>query len=254
MPGIKVKIPTRIGPCYPRCTPTYGPGGSGSRSHRLVNGVFPGAAPPVPDWWDPNDEGLCVFAAYQAKGAADLAASYIDLTGNGRNCGPGVAPTWDAVNGWKFNGIAQYLDTGFPASSGTWSFLCQFTNYTSGAGSFALFGAYTTAGNNNFIYPHNATNQVHYFYGTGAGRLAVGPQLATGNLGMSGNVGGFRNGVSDGALAGCAHSTHDIFIGCLNNAGAAAQFAAVYIQAWVAYNCALTAPQVAAVAAAMAAL
>jgi len=38
--GIRVPIPTRIGPCYPRCAPTYGQGGSGSRAHRLVSGLL----------------------------------------------------------------------------------------------------------------------------------------------------------------------------------------------------------------------
>ena len=42
---MRLKVPTKIGPCYPRCTPTYGTGGRGSRSHRLVSGLLPGAPP-----------------------------------------------------------------------------------------------------------------------------------------------------------------------------------------------------------------
>ena len=44
---MRLKVPTKIGPCYPRCTPTYGTGGRGSRSHRLVSGLIPGEAGPV---------------------------------------------------------------------------------------------------------------------------------------------------------------------------------------------------------------
>lgn len=38
--ALKVRVPTLTGPCYPRCTPTYGPGGP--LSHRLASGLIPG--------------------------------------------------------------------------------------------------------------------------------------------------------------------------------------------------------------------
>ena len=46
--ALKVAVPTLIGPCYPRCTPTYGPGGSGSLSHRLASGLVPRVEAPPP--------------------------------------------------------------------------------------------------------------------------------------------------------------------------------------------------------------
>ena len=65
-------------------------------------------------WYDPNNEGLSVWAAWQADGAASLDASYVDLSRNGHNLSTSVAPAWDAVNGWTFTPAnGEYLDTGF---------------------------------------------------------------------------------------------------------------------------------------------
>ena len=50
------------------------------------------------------------IAAYQPKGAASLAASYVNLVTPGTyDAAPGTAPTFDSALGWTFDGTSQYL-------------------------------------------------------------------------------------------------------------------------------------------------
>jgi len=207
------------------------------------------AAAPVGDWWDPNIEGLCVWAAYQPKGAANLAASYVDLSGNGNNTGPGVAPTWDAVNGWTFNGAAQYLTTAFiPQTDQSQSALVQYTNAVTVDG--YLFGSSGGASRIYGIQPIYLGTSARYVNGQGGSTVPTHP---AGNLAVT-NL-GYRDGVADtvpfGAWAGAGIA---VYIGGRNVAGALNGPLQCKIQALVLYDCILTAPQVAAVAAAMAAL
>lgn len=218
----------------------------------LVDMVRCPTAAGAADWWDPDGEGLCIWSAYQPKGAASLAASYLDLSGNGNNAGPGVAPTWDAVNGWKFNGSTQYLTTTFVGQNDqSQSILVQYTNLSGATG--ALVGARSGAGNLNIILSGNYLgSQCLYSNGGLVGKV---PTHTVGNLGLAGNL-GYRDGVDEsvaiGAWAGA--STAALWIAARNHAGSPLWLCQVYIQALAIYDCALTAPQVASVYAAMAAL
>ena len=209
----------------------------------------PGAA--AADWWDPNGDGLCVWAAYQPKGAANQAASYVDLSGNGNNAGVGVAPTWDAVNGWKFNGVNQYLTTTFvPQNDQSQSVLVQFTNVANTGG---LVGLRSPIGEYIYIRP-NTSGRCYYIHGAGVPVSTLGG-LAAGNSAIAGAV-GYRNGAADIALNPFAGGVPalGLWIAALNNLGAPAFLLLGYIQALAIYDCTLTAPQVLAVAAAMSAL
>lgn len=205
------------------------------------------------DWWDPDGEGLCVWAAYQPKGALSFAASLIDLSGNGNDAGdPGGAatPGWNTVNGWTFDGLADYLTTTFvPQNDQSQSVLVQYTNVTN-AGD--VCGCRTTVPAQFRIIP-DSTGTVRYQ--NGAASVAVAPQLAAGNLGIAGNQ-GYRNGAADGgALAAWGGaSTFALYIGARNRAGAADAFCAAYVTAIAIYDCVLTAGQMLNVATAMAAL
>lgn len=215
----------------------------------VITAGFPTAA----DWWDPNNEGLCIWSAYQPKGAANFAASLLDLSGNGNNAGdPGGAatPPWDAVNGWKFDGIADYLTTTFvPQNDQTQSGIVQFTNVTNVG---VAFGVHNGANRRFKIYP-NRTNTTASYHN---GRFQhVAPPLLAGNLAVAGNQ-GYRTGAADGPAIGAwaGASTFPVYIGARNGIGVADFFCAIYIQAVALYDCTLTAPQVAAVATAMALL
>lgn len=202
------------------------------------------------DWWDPNNDGLCVWSAYQPKGATSFAASLLDLSGNGNNAGdPGGAatPAWDNVNGWKFDGIAHYLTTTFvPQNDQTQTAILQFTTVTDGS---FFWGAAPTGG---MFAQTRSGGDVTYRNGA---FIALAPNLAAGNLAVSGNR-GYRNGVAEGGAIGAwtAPSNDVVYIGCRSFNAGPANYIAAYFQAFALYDCTLTAPQVLAVATAMALL
>ena len=209
------------------------------------------------NWWEAGGATGCV-AAYQPVGAASLAASYTDLSGNGNDCGPGTAPTWDAVNGWTFNGTTQYLTTGVSnALNQTWTMVIQFSGAT--AGTKTLAGNQYTAGANDnsfVIYPWRTTNNVIYRSGLSATQIQQAPQLATGNLAIAGRQ-GYRNGSADGGLIAVnvgGGSNGAVFIAAMNYNGSAIQFCNCAISAFALYDNDIGATSMAAVAAAMAAL
>lgn len=218
----------------------------GTHAAPILSSTGQGAAG---NWWDPNVDGLCVWAAYQPKGAASLAASYLDLSGNGNNAGVGVAPTWDAVNGWIFNGSTQYLTTTFlPETDQSQSVMIAYTNAASGY-NFMFGGA--GAGARLFRASRRATDSIF----SNGGQVIAGAGNAAGTLGVAGNQ-GYQDGVAVGGAieAWGAGGAFVCYIGCLNNLGVASLFQACRIQALAIYNCVLTGTQMAALHAAMAAL
>jgi hypothetical protein len=205
------------------------------------------------DWWDPNSDGLSVWAAYAAKGAASLAASYTDLSGNSHDAGVGVAPTWNGTDGWMFNGVSQYLTTTFvPANDQSQSFLVQFTNGPGTQWKGMLGMRDTSAGSTGrfLVWGQSATGKIRYTNGVTGVDVVAAP--AAGNLCVAGNQ-GYRDGVADGSSLPAWVDTPilNIYIGALNSEGSPAFFTPMYFQALAIYDTALTAPQVSAVATAM---
>lgn len=69
------------------------------------------------------------IAAYQPKGAANYAASLVNLANPGTyNAYAGNAPDWDASHGWIFNGINDYLKTGIIPGNVNWSYIFQYSD------------------------------------------------------------------------------------------------------------------------------
>lgn len=204
-------------------------------------------------WWDPNGGGLCVWSAYQPIGAASFAASLVDLSENGNPAGdPGGAatPVWDAVNGWRPDGIQTYLTTTFnPQTDQSQSMLVQFTNAAVSNGRIA--GAQAAANRRFTLTPNSAAGGNTYENG-GLINGAAGA-FPAGNIGVAGNQ-GYRNGVADGAPIGAwgAAIPDTVYIGAWG--APAGFFKDVDIQALAIYDCVLTAPQMLAIATAMAAL
>ena len=203
------------------------------------------------NWWDllPN-----VWAAYQPKGAASLAASYLDLSGNGNNAGVGVAPTWDGTNGWIFNGSTQYLTTTFtPAADQSQTIIVQFTNGTGAATRVIVGSLGSTGGGGPYFLLETNYGGSSCFYGNGA-FVAVVPVLAAGNLGVAGNR-GYRNGVAEGAAITAAAGTYwPVYIGAANGGGTACYFWPGNIQALALCDATESADDILAAVTAMAAL
>lgn len=215
------------------------------------HGIAVGAVP----WYLAGGVPLanCV-AAYQPKGAANLAASYINLANPGTyDCtAPVAAPTFNASTGWSFaSASSQYLVTGvIPALNQTWSLLIRFSawNYLNnemlaGCVSSPGFGFYSTGA------PITAMN------GTQANAVTAGARGAAGVVGFRGKA-TYLDGVAgtDIPTANGPAATEDIYIGAFNNAGSPGFYLNGNILAIAVYNTTITEAQLLAITTAMAAL
>jgi len=179
----------------------------------------------------------CV-AAYQPKGAANLAASYINLTGNATyNCAPvEVAPAWDVASGWKFTIAAipnrTSLTTGVTAGS-NYSAVVRFSNSTDTSANQAVFGNVTT--NANFFLLLRTTPKHRHANGVNLVTTASA-WPASGVFGLTPGA-GYRDGLSDGTFVYSWTGTAvPMFIGCYSNAGSVTAPFTGYIQAFAVYN------------------
>lgn len=199
---------------------------------------------PVIPWYRAGGAPVPI-AAYQPKGAASLAASYINLANPGTYNAtvPTAAPTWDVVNGWIFNGSSQYLSTGYNVPVPTPTVIVKFSNVTNAG---YIFGCNT--GSYFLLCPNAATGKVQYYRGCDAGVIReTAPVLTSGVLAMTNY--GYRNGSVDTT----ALPTDGVAIAEPIRIGSrgAANYTACYIQAFAIYSTWLTAPQVLAVTNAM---
>lgn len=195
-------------------------------------------------WWD-GGAGLVPTAAYEPIGAPDLASSYINRVNPGTyNAAPGVAPTFATGTGWTFNGTTQYLTTGVTPSGAGWTLAVRFSAVTVGingawhgsnASGAALYTIASTGGGSFWGYGNGFTSSVNDAAGVmvtaGANAYRDGSLVST----ISGSWTGTADALSIGRLTGST-------------------FAPGVVEAMAIYNTTLTAPQVAAVSAAMAAL
>lgn len=199
-------------------------------------------------WW--LTVGVTPIAAYAAKGAADLASSYINLANPGTfNAAPGVAPTWDVATGWTFNGTTQYLTTGVvPVNNQTWSVFVRYSAVTV-INNRVLVGV-SSGGTGILRFFMRATPRVDYSNG---GVLTVNGSIpAAAVLAIAGNV-AYRDGVAEAGniLTATGTFTQGFFIGAHNIAGVASLFFAGNIVAvWIA-DSTLDAAQVATMSTAM---
>lgn len=213
------------------------------RALMAAAGVSAGGA----NWWESGGATGAV-AVYQPKGAASLAASYTDLSGNGNDAAPGTAPTWDATNGWTFTNINQFLLTGIVPANG-YSLFCQFTNLVGEA-----VAGYVKTNASLYLRPNRAGGFLEY--GSGGSKFAGGQAITSGNVSVCGQT-GYKNGVVavTAIPAWAASADYGITINKVVTTGGTAIFTGTsYIQALAIYNNTLDATKTAAVAAAMAAL
>ena len=221
-----------------------------SRSMSLITLPRGGAA--AASWWLSGgiSPANCV-AAYQPKGAADLAASYANLAVGGAayDLTLGVAPTWDAVNGWIFDGTTQYLKTGITPSDG-WSALIRYNTLTY-KNYATLFGGKTNLGKFFGVTLQLAANK-YYLYLNNYYKLIYAVMPTSGVIGIAGQQ-GYLNGLADGTTITTTTGTYaEVYIGVNNDP--TKYYAQVHVQAFVIWNTIITAAQVLAVTNAMNAL
>jgi hypothetical protein len=223
----------------------------------------------IPLWWDPLGENLPVVGAYRAIATVGspwplAPANYADTLQNWSN--PGVndlvqisglpAPVpWALNTGWQFiTANNDAFDTGItPATDQTWSAICQFNNVLTGNVDF-LFGCANNAFNVIFgIQPNRGVIGVGYWNNRS---LLVAPELLAGNLCIAG-VFGYRNGAIEPGNIGApwVGNLTTCYIGANNRAGVGSTGPITgNVESFAIYSGTLTAPQVLAVATAMAAL
>lgn len=175
-------------------------------------GSYPGGA--TLPWYRAGGAPMPV-AAYQPIGAASLAASYVNLANPGTNdAAPGVAPTWNIVNGWMF-GSGGSLLTGITPSV-NYAMIARFSSASGSISGVMQNG--NTAGARFWLYPIFSAGHT---YASG-GLVTVGANLAAGIMGIADNQ-GYLNGVADATVTGWTTTSGEVRIHDTNGV--------VYIQA-----------------------
>ena len=173
------------------------------------------------NWWEPTTGSYTVVAAYQAKGAASLAASYVNLANPGTyDLTEGNAPTFDTSYGWAFDGSADYLRTGINPSGTNkqYSMFVRYSNWDSSGAYYdrALAGMFSGGTNSFLIFMQSATRID--FYSSGS-RSYIGPTHPTsGVLGIAGNQ-GYYNGSAYGLTISAGSDLASVTIDIGSTAG-----------------------------------
>ena len=231
-------------------------GARGAMGYVLGRGAGAAAAA---DWWLSGGVSAAnAIVAYQPKGSASLAASYTNLANPGTyNAVPSaVPPSFVSANGWGFNGSSQYVSSVAVPTSADWSAIIRFSGKTS-TNARGLLGAVATSPSTvrGIEIAMDAVTVNTIFYANGANVYAEqSPRLSSGVLCVAGKS-AYRNGTLDATIpTGTGVPAYALFIGAINVAGAPQLHCDMIVQAFALYNTTLSAAQVAAISAAMAAL
>lgn len=206
-------------------------------------------------WWAAGGCAATAHACYRAIGAASFAASKVNLVSGGtHDLENGAAyPTWASGTGWSFvRTSSQYLASDFVIATGD-SIFVRIANAATGASYYGcVVGGRNNADSNGIgINPYYGSSQVNF---TNGNSVANAPHMVNGNLGIVA-TNGYKDGVSVVTLAGGhTNTTIAAYVGCLNDRGTATGFYTGDILAVAHYTGALSAGQITAVVAAMAAL
>jgi len=201
------------------------------------------------NWWEPTTGTFTVVAAYQAIGAASLAASYVNLANPGTyDAAPGTAPTWDSTNGWIFAAASsQYLTTGIIPNS-DYSVIVRFTS-----GSGYLIGTSSSRYGETPVFTLRQTAADRNWYNNGdryeASTWTSGVMCAAGKV-------AYKDGTSQGAISGGSNTwSYQFVIGAQNLIDMGQDgYLTGNIQALAIYSTTLDATQVAEITTNMAAL
>lgn len=204
-------------------------------------------------WWNLDGAISSCVGAYQAVGAASLAASYSNLLNPGTNdLTTTAAPTWNATDGWIFSG-STFLDTAIVPAAANWSMIVRFSNGS--AGNYTAVGMHAETHNNRF-YLRPQYNSASHIYGYGSNGNIVSGALTSGVMALAG-VKSYINGspeAADGTGTWNAGTNLSIYVGGVRTNGGLAYGYVGYIQAVAIYNAQISAEQVASLTTAINAL
>ena len=163
----------------------------------------------------------CV-GAWQAKGAASLAASRVNLANPGTyDLADGVAPSWASATGWTFDGTSQTLKTNIVPSV-RWSLIGRFSGgsitgtrryqMVAGAGGTESYRFYIGSTCGDFTNRHSCG------LSGGGGYINNPPALASGVLAIAG-TNYFWDGSREAEYTNSSGSPNEIRIGSDNSSG-----------------------------------
>jgi len=203
-------------------------------------GAANGAVGGAPGWWELT--GRTCLIAYDAKNAANYAASKVNLANPGTyNAIEGIAVPWAGGTGWQFAG-ASWLDTQFNPTAACSS----MANYSNSAG-FQCFpyGALDTVGAVCYHEVNSIRNggQTRGLYA--AAQRAWGFTSVTGTLGLA-TISVYKNGavlLPLIAVSAWNGGIPTLYIGARNLNGVANTLSTLDIHQFVLYAETLTAPE-----------
>lgn len=222
---------------FPKIFPDEFPGNIGNKMSVSVPWYNTGNTP------DP-------LAIWQAKGAASLAASYVNLVNPGtHDLTVGVAPTLDSYGWVSGSGTAYLVSDIVPTLSYT-----MIARVIATAAVQAFIGCQTSA--TQRFYFRNTIATVEYYRGSAAA-ASTAPSITVDTVYAVADVNTYRNGSPEAVSAGGgANPTHPIMVMGYNLAGAVASrmLTGTKMAAAAVWNTILTPQQVLDVSTALAAL
>lgn len=177
------------------------------------------------------DPAICAFA-YQPKGAADLATSYVNLVTPGTNNAVVVptlnAPDFATADGWKFNGTDMMLRSSAVVQIQYGFFIIRLSNLPA---SNSYQAGYTQSNYDQFFLniDNTSTNKTRYRVG-GTSAAAKAPGATSGVFGF-GSSDAYRNGIDEGLTLGTnnANTRYFGFGGLVLPTGAKVSLCAQYV-------------------------
>lgn len=156
-----------------------------------------------------------IYGAWQAKGAASLAASYVNLANPGTNdLTVGAAPGWSADVGWQYTG-AQYLRTGLtPAGTGRYSGFIKVSALAQNSLDGGMLGYYSSSSRAFCIYKSATTNKAAFRCGAGGTLVQSAAAVVSGVFGLYGQL-AYQDGsnIGDTGVTNQSSLMQEILIG-----------------------------------------
>lgn len=176
--------------------------------------------------------GITPTHVYQGIGAASLAASKVNLINSGTNDLTATSnPTFDPSYGWSF-GAGNFLKTGVIPANTDISILCRLSDVPLDGGNHAALGAYASSTSGLAILPSSFGTRI---YRNGADLSIASGNVASGVLGISGNV-AYRDGVAESGTIGAGTApAYELYIGSMNITGSIGAELGGKVQAVIAF-------------------
>lgn len=214
------------------------------------------AASAANGWWDLDGTITSCVAAYQPKGAASLAASYDNLTGNATyDCVAGSAPSLDA-NGWY--GASAYLKTGVVPQA-NYTMIARISSHNHK--DVGIIIGCVASGNNFYFKMGSTTNNMAFCNGTNEVEWAQGTYVISNGIYAIAGSNGYYGGTAKVATLDntWGTNTNDIWLMKANSNGTpvgkfSPYWAGDRFMAFAVYNATLTSTQIGNLTTAMAAL